>query len=89
MIGFYTAAKDNGGPTRSKAGVAIEPYGRVPFSQTQSLRTASSKPYRKNRTFFFSIFIKLFFFYYYSEANLVIVGVLMNMRDMKISEGYN
>ncbi|KAL0771510.1 hypothetical protein Bca101_036661 [Brassica carinata] len=40
MIGFYTAAEDDGGPSRNEVGVAIEPYGRVPFSQTQSPRTA-------------------------------------------------
>ncbi|KAG2306728.1 hypothetical protein Bca52824_026476 [Brassica carinata] len=45
-IGLYTAAEDSGGPSRSEAGVAIEPYGRVPFSQTQSLEPQSSKPHR-------------------------------------------
>ncbi|KAF3576106.1 hypothetical protein DY000_02030505 [Brassica cretica] len=37
----YTAAEDGGGPSRSEAGVAIEPYDRVPFSQTQSLEPQS------------------------------------------------
>ncbi|KAF3569158.1 hypothetical protein DY000_02018782 [Brassica cretica] len=39
MIGFYTAAEDDEGLSRSEVGVAIEPYGPVPFSQTQSPRT--------------------------------------------------